>query len=56
MHAIRCVHLYDMNEWIAERLRDYEVVDVEVRRKWWINLKWYFGFCAKNELGEMTHF
>jgi len=38
-----------MHELIAERLRDDEVMDVEVGRKLWITLKWYFGFCAKNE-------
>lgn len=41
-----------MREWVTECLKDYEVVDVEVRRKWWITLKWYFGFCAKHDLGD----
>ena len=41
-----------MHDSITERLRDYNVVSVDLRRKWWITLKWYFGFCARNDLGD----
>ena len=41
-----------MNEWVTKRLKESEGVDVEVRRKWWITLIWYYGFCASRELGD----
>jgi len=44
--------LYDMHEWVTERLKNKGDVPVEVRRAWWVTLKWYFGFCAKMELGD----
>lgn len=48
-------HLFDMQDWITAHLRDYAGASVEERRHWLITLKWYFGFCAKKELGDVTN-
>ena len=47
-------YLSDMYDWVSVHLRDYSEVPVDERRAWWITLKWYFGYCAKKELGDPT--
>lgn len=44
--------LFDMYDWVAVHLKEYSGASLEERRAWWITLKWYFGYCAKKELGE----
>jgi integron integrase len=49
------VLLFDMHDWVIQHLKEYPGVGLEERRRWWITLKWYFGYCAKKELGEPTN-
>ncbi len=44
-----------MHDWVKVHLKAYSGASVEERRAWWITLKWYFGYCAKKELGEPTN-
>ena len=44
-----------MHDWVKFHLKAYSGASVEERRAWWITLKWYFGYCAKKELGEPTN-
>ena len=41
-----------MYEWVKVQLKEYSSANLEERHAWWITLKWYFGYCAKKELGE----
>ena len=41
-----------MYEWVKVQLEEYSSASLEERHAWWITLKWYFGYCAKKELGE----
>ena len=43
-----------MHDWVKVQLQAYSAASVQERRAWWITLKWYFGYCAKKELGEPT--
>jgi hypothetical protein len=43
-----------MHDWVKVQLQAYSAASVQERRAWWITLKWYFGYCAKQELGEPT--
>ncbi|MEM0965419.1 MAG: integron integrase [Verrucomicrobiota bacterium] len=44
-----------MHEWVRKHLKDYKEAPLEERRRWWITLKWYFGYCSKKELGDPTN-
>lgn len=46
--------IFDMHDWVVAHLRGYTAASVDERRAWWITLKWYFGYCAKKELGDPT--
>jgi hypothetical protein len=44
-----------MHEWVRVQLSEAAGKDADKRESWWITLKWYFGFCAKRELGDPTN-
>ena len=46
--------LFDMYDLVKVQLREHSGASLEKRRAWWVTLKWYFGYCAKQELGEPT--
>ena len=46
--------LFDMYDLVKVQLREHSGASLEERRAWWVTLKWYFGYCAKKELGEPT--
>ena len=41
-----------MHGWVKVQLNECSSASLEERGAWWITLKWYFGYCAKKELGE----
>lgn len=41
-----------MHGWVKVQLNECSSASLEERRAGWITLKWYFGYCAKKELGE----
>jgi integron integrase len=47
--------LFDMHDLVKVHLKEYSGASLEDRRAWWVTLKWYFGYCAKMELGEPTN-
>ena len=41
-----------MREWIKKALEGEADLTEEERKAWGVTLKWYFGFCTKNQLGD----
>lgn len=41
-----------MQTWVQRVLETHSSLSEEEKDAWWITLKWYFGFCAKHELGD----
>ena len=41
-----------MYEWVEKRLKGYQSISLELKESWLVTLRWYFGYCAKKELGD----